>query len=84
MYGESCFFAHGLEELVMYQPTLRKKMCRNYHQHKYCKFGSRCNFVHDPNHGFQPKKQKSMLKMMEEYPDFLTSLNFRKKLISFL
>jgi butyrate response factor 1 len=68
IYGSSCFFAHGLEELVMHQPTLRKKMCRNFHQHKYCKFGSRCNFVHDPKHGFYPKKPKSMLKMMEEYP----------------
>ena len=68
VYGESCYFAHGLEELVLHQPTLRKKMCRNYHQHKYCRFGARCNFVHDPNHGFQPKKPKSMLKMMEEYP----------------
>ena len=68
IYGDNCFFAHGLSELVMHQPTLRKKMCRNYHQHKYCKFGSRSNFVHDPQHGFFPKKQKSVLKMMEEYP----------------
>jgi hypothetical protein len=73
-----------VEELSQHQPTLRKKMCRNFHQHKYCRFGSRCNFVHDPNHGFYPKKPKSMLKMMEEYPEFLTSLNFRKKLVSFL
>lgn len=65
VYGDSCFFAHGVDELVMYQPTLRKKMCRNYHQHRYCKFGSRCNFVHDPKHSETSKKAKSMLKMME-------------------
>lgn len=83
-YGDNCFFAHGVQELVRHQPILRKKMCRNYHQHKYCKFGSRCNFVHDPHHGFQAKKPLSMLKLMEEYPEFLTSLSFKKKLLHFL
>ena len=83
-YGSNCFFAHGVQELVLHQPILRKKMCRNFHQHKYCKFGSRCNFVHDPHHGFQPKKPKSMLRMLEEYPDFLPCMNFKKKLLNFL
>ena len=83
-YGDNCFFAHGVEELTRHQPLLRKKMCRNYHQHKYCKFGARCNFVHDPHHGLQPKKSFSFLKMLHDYPEFLTSLTFKKNLINFL
>ncbi|CAM6005580.1 unnamed protein product [Sphagnum balticum] len=64
LYGDNCFFAHGVEELVLHQPTLRKKMCRNYHQHKFCKFGSRCNFVHEVR-GEGARKYRSMVKMME-------------------
>lgn len=80
-YGENCFFAHGLDEL--HQPTLKTKMCRNFHELRYCRFGARCNFLHDRQHGQGQKKQLSMVKMMEEYPDFLTELSFKRKFALF-
>ena len=73
-----------MAELQQTQPTLKKKMCRNFHQHRYCKFGSRCNFVHDPKHSQGPKPPKSMLRMMEGFPELLPILHFRKKLTLFL
>jgi hypothetical protein len=84
VYGDNCFFAHGLEELIAHQPQLRKKMCRNFHQHKFCRFGSRCNFVHECGNAPSNRKPKSMVKMMEEYPEMLTALRFRKTLLALL
>lgn len=70
-YGDACFFAHGVDELIRYQPALRKKTCRNFHQHRYCKFGSRCNFVHEVKEVTEITKSKSFEKMIEEFPELI-------------
>lgn len=65
-------FAHGLEELKMYQPVLKAKKCRNYHVDGYCRFGERCNFRHEKD--AKPRKKKNLYKfhkILNSYPDII-------------
>lgn len=48
-YGDSCSFAHGLNELrskVHVPARYKTKKCREFYGSGYCKFGTRCQFLH--------------------------------------
>lgn len=48
-YGESCAFAHGLEDLrtkVTNTTAFRTKKCKQFFEKGYCPYGDRCQFAH--------------------------------------
>ncbi len=48
-YGESCAYAHGIENLrskVTNTTYYRTKKCVQFFEHGYCPYGNRCQFAH--------------------------------------
>jgi hypothetical protein len=47
-YGDSCCFAHGIEELrdTILIPSYKTKICKNFVENKTCNFGIRCSYHH--------------------------------------
>jgi hypothetical protein len=48
-YGESCAYAHGVENLrskVTNTTYYRTKKCVQFFEHGYCPYGNRCQFAH--------------------------------------
>lgn len=76
-----CIFAHGVQELLMNQPALKVKKCRNYHTNGFCRYGLRCNFKHEKN--AKPKKKKNQYRyhrMFNSYADVLLQPLMKPKL----
>lgn len=49
-YGELCSFAHGASELrlkVLVPNKYKTVKCANFHKEGYCRFGARCQFIHE-------------------------------------
>lgn len=75
-YGYACFFAHGLEELLIEQPILKTKVCRNYQRNNQCKYGDRCNFKHEK---VAKKPRGSLVNALNHYPELVFRFSFGKK-----
>ena len=47
-YGDSCCFAHGIDELRdnILLPSYKTKMCKSFIENKTCNFGIRCSYQH--------------------------------------
>ncbi|CAH8290250.1 unnamed protein product [Heterobilharzia americana] len=48
-YGDGCHFAHGAIELrcTPHHPRYKTQLCRLFHRYRKCRFGKRCQFIHD-------------------------------------
>ena len=63
----------------MYQPAVKVKTCRNFHNHGYCRFGERCNFRHEKNVKIKNKnknkeKKYSYFRAFNGYADLLLAV----------
>ena len=47
-YGDTCSFAHGLDELRdnILIPSYKTKLCKSFVENKFCNFGIRCSYQH--------------------------------------
>jgi len=48
-YGDSCSYAHNMDELVPKQhlpSNYKTKLCSQYQEQGYCMYGQRCQFLH--------------------------------------
>lgn len=63
---------------------LKTKQCRLFHKDLVCKYGSRCNFIHqehNPRH-VRVQNYEQTVNMITDYPELLLVIRKRRSILS--